>query len=95
MNLILGLTLALQLTAANPNDAPFLLKDGDKAPPFSMRQLNGKMFSLRDYTGSSAKKPKKAVLLSFFATWCEPCKKEIPIIKKLYRRWKSKSVEVV
>ena len=95
MNLVLGLTLALQLTAANPKDAPFLLKNGDKAPPFSMRQLNGKMFSLRDYTGASAKKPKKAVLLSFFATWCEPCKKEIPIIKKLYRRWKSKGVEVV
>ena len=95
MNLVLGLTLALQLMAANPKDAPFLLKNGDKAPPFSMRQLNGKMFSLRDYTGSSAKKPKKAVLLSFFATWCEPCKKEIPIIKKLYRRWKSKGVEVV
>ena len=94
MTLALGLALALQITAADPNSAPFLLKDGDKAPPFSMRRINGKMFSLRDHTGKSPKKPKKAVLLSFFATWCEPCKKEIPIIKKLYRRWKSKGVEV-
>ena len=31
----------------------------------------------------------------FFATWCEPCKKEIPIVKKVNRRWSKQGVEVV
>jgi len=52
---------------------------------------------VRDHTGADAKQPKKAVLLSFFATWCKPCMKEMPILKKLHSRWKvpGKDVEVV
>ena len=87
---ILGL---LQL--ATPEAAQLLLKNGDKAPPFSMRDVDKKMFSLTDYLGSNATSPKKAVVVIFFATWCEPCKKEIPIMRKIYSRWQQKGVEVV
>ncbi len=85
--------LLLALTVGgDPGD--LLLKIGDAAPPFAMRDLGNQVFSLRNHTGGEASEPKKAVVIAFFATWCEPCKKEIPIIKQLYRRWKGKGRDV-
>lgn len=93
MHLMLALALAIQLGSSADDD--LLLKVGDPAPPFSMRDLDRKMFSLRNYTGQGATEPKRAVVMAFFATWCKPCMKEIPIIKKLYRGWRRMGVEVV
>ncbi len=94
MHVLLTMALATQITAGH---GELLLKAGDRAPPFAMRDLNRTIFSIRDHTGKTAKEPKKAILLVFFATWCKPCMKEIPIIKRIYRRWKGKGrdVEVV
>lgn len=90
------LTIASLATLAAPAaEQPLLLNVGEPAPPFAMRALDRSMFSLSDYTGSGAPKAKKALLLVFFATWCEPCKKEIPIIKLIYSRWQGKGVGVI
>jgi phosphate/phosphite/phosphonate ABC transporter binding protein len=93
----LAMLLALSLPLQAPEGTDLLLKVGDPAPPFAMRDLDNKVFSLRDHTGKDATAKKNAILLAFFATWCEPCKKEIPIVKKLHQRWKGKGrdVEVV
>ena len=49
------------------------LKVGDKAPPISLFRLdNNKYYHMKDEI------EKNTIVLSFFATWCEPCKKEIP-----------------
>ena len=49
------------------------LKVGDKAPPINLFRLdNNKYYHSKDEIG------KNTIVLSFFATWCEPCKKEIP-----------------
>jgi phosphonate transport system substrate-binding protein len=87
----------LSTPSAHAKRDELLLKIGEPAPPFAMRDLDNKVFSIRDHTGPGAKEPKKAILLSFFATWCKPCAKEIPIIKQLHTRWKGpgKDVEVV
>ncbi|MBI5510529.1 MAG: phosphate/phosphite/phosphonate ABC transporter substrate-binding protein [Deltaproteobacteria bacterium] len=92
-----ALLVLLATTSSAPANDELLLKIGEAAPPFAMRDLDNKVFSIRDHAGADAKAPKKAVLLSFFATWCKPCMKEIPIIKKLHGRWKApgKDLEVV
>ncbi|MED3911647.1 redoxin domain-containing protein [Peribacillus simplex] len=51
------------------------LKIGAKAPNFSLKTLGGKQVELSDYKG-------KKVMLNFWATWCPPCKKEMPDMEK-------------
>lgn len=63
-----------------------LLKPGEKtmlkAPDFKLKDLNGKEVSLSDYKG-------KNVLLNFWASWCPPCRAEMPDIEKLYQETKN------
>jgi cytochrome c biogenesis protein CcmG/thiol:disulfide interchange protein DsbE len=46
-----------------------------KAPPFSLKGLDGKKITLKDLNG-------KPVILTFWATWCSPCKEELPALEK-------------
>jgi thiol-disulfide isomerase/thioredoxin len=71
---------------------------GCEAPTFSLPSLDQKYVSLRDFCGEELRKPwinktKHIVVLSFFATWCEPCKKEIPHLEKLQNEFKDKPVK--
>lgn len=50
---------------------------GQQAPQFELRDLDGNRVSLADYRGH-------VVWINFWATWCRPCKKELPDIAKLY-----------
>jgi phosphonate transport system substrate-binding protein len=83
--------------AIGAGDSNLLLKVGDRAPPFAMRDLDRKVFSLRNHASNNASKPRNAILLVFFATWCKPCIKEIPIVKRISGRWsgQGRDVEVV
>ncbi|MGO9309249.1 MAG: TlpA disulfide reductase family protein [Spirochaetia bacterium] len=55
---------------------------------FSLESLNGGKVSLSSFKG-------KVVLLSFWATWCGPCKQEMPAMQTLYKKLKDKGFEVV
>jgi thiol-disulfide isomerase/thioredoxin len=75
------------------------LNVGDEAPQFVMRNLmtNTAVF-LRDYTGKMLREPwkkkeRQVVVLSFWATWCQPCKNEIPILTKLAANYKDQNVK--
>ena len=58
------------------------------APDFSLPSLDGKTVRLSDFRG-------KAVLLNFWATWCEPCKIEMPWIVDLQKKYASEGLQVV
>ncbi len=51
-------------------------------------------FSIDDYVGDEADPKKKLLLLSFFASYCEPCKKEMPFLSALYKEYGSKGLVV-
>src|SRR5690606_14083901 len=63
-------------------------KAGPKAPDFSLRTLDGKRVKLSDYEG-------KVVLLSFWATWCAPCKQELPILQRLLDKYEKDGLAVL
>ena len=58
------------------------------APDFTLQTSNGNSVSLSDFKG-------KAVLLNFWATWCVPCKKELPSMQRLYDFLKKDGIEVI
>jgi peroxiredoxin len=58
------------------------------AVEFSLPSLDGKTVNLASYRGS-------VVLLSFWATWCGPCKQELPSIQALFEKLKGKGLTVV
>lgn len=59
-----------------------------KADSFSLTSADGKNISLDDFKG-------KFVLLNFWATWCAPCRKEMPSMSELHNQIKAKGFEVV
>lgn len=71
---------------------------GDEAPPFALRDLaTDEPTFLRDYTGKTlrnGKSERHAVVLSFWATWCQPCKVEIPLLMKMAGDFKGQPVKV-
>ncbi len=58
------------------------------APDFALKDADGKTVRLSDYRG-------KVVLLDFFATWCGPCKVEIPWFMQFERKHKDKGFSVI
>jgi peroxiredoxin len=58
------------------------------APDFSLSDMDGKIHKLSDYRG-------KAVLLNFWASWCPPCRHEMPSMEKLYLELKDKPFQVL
>lgn len=59
-----------------------------KAPDFTLKDLDGKAVRLADFKD-------KVVLLAFWATWCPPCRAEIPHFKELQEKYGSKGLAVV
>ena len=59
-----------------------------KAQNFILKSLEGNEVSLEDYRG-------KIVLLNFWATWCLPCRTEMPSMEKLYNEFKDKDFTIL
>ncbi len=67
----------------------FLVQEGfEAAPGFTTVDANGNAVTLEDYGG-------KVVLLNFWATWCPPCRLEMPDMERLYQEFRGQGLEVV
>jgi len=55
---------------------------------FSFKDIDAKKVSLSDFKG-------KVIILDFWATWCEPCKKEIPDFIKLQQKYGARGLQIV
>ena len=78
----------------NTNDAPddieatTLVKAGTQAPDFRVEMFDGTTFTLGSLRG-------KVVLLNFWATWCGPCKREMPEVQALYEKYGNNEGDVI
>lgn len=80
---IVSITLVFALfTGFSSNDGP------RKAPDFKLKNIEGKTVELSKLKG-------KTVVLNFWATWCGPCRAEIPGFIQVYDKYKSRGLEIV
>ncbi len=61
---------------------------GKTAPGFTLKDLDGKKVSLADYKG-------RPVLVNFWATWCAPCKVEMPWFEELRKQYAAQGFEIL
>lgn len=66
------------------------VREGKNAPDFTVTDSRGKTITLQEL-----RKGKKYVIVDFWASWCGPCRKEIPNLKNIYKQFASKGLEIV
>jgi peroxiredoxin len=64
------------------------MKDSSPTPDFTLPDPAGKKVSLKGFRG-------KLVMLNFWATWCVPCREEMPTMERLYQEFKNKGFVIV
>jgi cytochrome c-type biogenesis protein len=80
--------IALVATACTPSDTPGASDPGEPAPAYDALNLAGEPTSLEALRG-------KVVLLNIWATWCHPCRAEIPELERLHDEYSSAGLRVV
>ena len=80
---VLGAALAVCASAAVPAVKPAMI-----APDFTLRTLGGPNLRLQEQRG-------QVVLVNFWATWCGPCRQEIPHLNRLYEKYRASGFQLL
>lgn len=85
-----GIALCVLLLAgcSRSENPPARVEIGQEAPPYAARALNGDSVSLALLRG-------KPVLLNVWATWCLPCKEEIPYLESLHGKHAAQGLQII
>ncbi len=76
-------------SAPNPSDLALPPpRIPDRLPEFSLEDRTGKATSILSFEG-------KSLIINFWATWCAPCRSEIPLLERLHAEWAGRGVSVV
>jgi thiol-disulfide isomerase/thioredoxin len=90
IGMLVGVIIAFFVYERSPIDsdmgenAPIFVErgsvsDNSSAPNFSLRDISGKMVNLDNYIG-------KVIIINFWATWCVPCKEEMPFLEEFSKK---------
>lgn len=85
MRLVRGFLVSAMLLTATA--APATVKVGERAPDFELTLIDGSKVRSADVRG-------QVVILNFWATWCGPCKAELPLLDNYYRLRKDNGLRV-
>jgi thiol-disulfide isomerase/thioredoxin len=93
LGVIVALAIAVISWKPNTTEAKLSSKNSSnatkKAPPdFSVTSLTGENISLSKLKG-------KVVLIDFWATWCGPCRQEMPVVKKIWEKHKNNNFTII
>lgn len=82
---VLLLSVSIATYAAQP---PRLMKKPIPAPGFSLEDMNGNKHDLKDYRG-------RVVVVNFWATWCPPCREEMPSMEKAWEKLQKNNIAML
>lgn len=96
----LAISLVSPAASAEPTAEPEAgLKPGTAVPRFNLPVVNEwdeqRKWGPHKWMGTKAKEKKKLVVMSFFATYCDPCKEEMPELVRLYDKYKDQGLGVM
>ncbi|HZU86053.1 MAG TPA: TlpA disulfide reductase family protein [Anaerolineaceae bacterium] len=86
--LLAGLAWMLLIPSSAPLQPATAPSSGFLPPPFSLPDANGKQISLDPFKD-------QIIVLNFWASWCEPCKQEMPALEKAYQTYATQGVVIL
>ena len=82
---LLGILFAAIAIAVAPAK---VVRQEASPPPFELKDVNGRSVRLSDYRG-------KVILINFWATWCPPCRAEMPDLVKLQHEYGTEGLQII